>query len=665
MRAGGVVVHLSNPFKVYEPPVEEHRVRITKGLQGGRIRRGARRSSSAVALDIGADAIVALQASGDGARARRAIVYPLPAGVVVDGEVVDSDALATELRTLFAEHKLPREVRVGLAHPRLMVRLVELPATIDGSELDSAVRHMASDLLPVALDHLVVDYRRVGRVPGSGPTGQQRILMAAARVDGLDRLTSAIQSAGLRLRGIALSGLALVSALEHRPLPGESVLYVQVGALTNVVITEDGQPLLVRAASAGSESIAAGLAERSNISHEQARAHVAALGLGRAPAHGAPPPMPSELQASVAQQVREGVRRVVAEVQSSRGVYAARPDACPIGAVVLTGPMTTWPGVAQALEDDLHLPVIAAGRESWPHVDEGGIAPERLDVVVGLSRLGDGERPDLRPVAADRDALVTTPAGRVAQVTCAMLALLAAAIVYLVAISNQVVAGRQQVAKLSGELVKAEREAAQLKPYDDFAKAARARRDAVATVAQTRFKWDRALGELAQITPGGVWLTSAKGTLTPTTRIEGGGEASTGPLRGALAAPAIELVGCALREGIVPTYIDRLGTMTGVTQVGFSRSERLEKSDTNKGGEDCRGGDERTARFGLVTYFKADGTQAVAPTTAGPPTPAPATPAPATPAPATPAPAAATPAPAQPTAPPTQTAAAPAGGAAQ
>src|SRR5580765_5847344 len=43
----------------------------------------------------------------------RAAEAPLPPGVVRDGEVVDSDTLAGALRTMFAEHKLDRRVRIG------------------------------------------------------------------------------------------------------------------------------------------------------------------------------------------------------------------------------------------------------------------------------------------------------------------------------------------------------------------------------------------------------------------------------------------------------------------------------------------------------------------------------------------------------------------------
>jgi type IV pilus assembly protein PilM len=581
---------------------DQRDVRIPNLPSGGRVRLGTRRSTSAVALDIGADAVVALPPGGaDGRRVRQAIVHPLPVGLVVDGEVVDSDGLAQELRSMFEEHSLPREVRVGLAHPRLMVRLVELPSTLDGPDLDGAVRHLATDLLPVGLDQLVVDYRRLGGVPGADGVGKQRVLMAAARVDGIDRLTRALDAAGLRSQGIALSGLAMVAALSHAPMPGEAILYVQAGALTNVVITENGQPLLVRAASAGSEAIATGLAERASISHEAARAHIAKIGLGTGSASS------DELETNVAQQVREGLRRVIAEVQSSRGVYSARPDACAIGGVVLTGSMTTWPGVVQALEDELHLPVIVADREGWPQIDGLDAAPQRLDVVVGLTKSGDAPRPDLRPTGTgsqSRRVATAAPPPLVLQVGCGMLALVAAAVVYMVILSNQVNGGRADLRDIATNLHQSEQKAAALKPYDDFAKATTKRHDAVATVAKTRFKWDRTMTELAQVAPKGVWLTGVKATLTPTTQVDGTTTGSTSGLRSVLSSPAVELAGCASTERSVPSYIDRLHLMTGVTDVGFSRTERTAKvGDTTSSGV-CQSTDKKSSSFELVTYFK-------------------------------------------------------------
>ena len=467
--------------------------------------------------------------------------------------------------------------------------------------------------------------------------------MAAARVDGIDRLTRALDAAGLRAQGIALSGLAMVSALHHAPMPGEAILYVQAGALTNVVITEDGQPLLVRAASAGSEAIATGLAERAGISHEAARAHIANIGLGS----GSASANPDELESNVAQQVREGLRRVVAEVQSSRGVYAARPDACAIGGVVLTGSMTTWPGVVQALEDELHLPVIVADRESWPQIDGLDAAPERLDVVVGLSRATQALRPDLRPTGAGTQSR-RLPAAALPplalQVGCGLLALVAVAVVYMVVLSNQVSGGREDLRDIASSLTQSEQKAAALKPYSDFVAATQKRHDAVASVAKTRFKWDRTMTELARVAPKGVWLTSAKATLTPATQVEGGAGGTSG-LRNVLSNPAVELVGCAASEKSVPTYIDRLHLMTGVTDVGFSRTAQTAKEGAGAGG--CQSTGKKSSSFELVTYFK----QQSAPQAAGATTTTPA-------AGTTPAATGTTPA----TAPATQTAAATTGG---
>jgi len=385
---------------------------------------------------------------------------------------------------------------------------------------------------------------------------------------------------------------------------GDAILYVQAGALTNVVIAEGGEPLLVRAASIGSESIAAGLAERTGITHEEARGHIAAMGVS--PASGSSSMTP-ELEEAVSQQVREGLRRVIAEIQSSRGFYSARPDARPIGGVVLTGAMTTWPGVSEMLRDELNVPVLPAGRDSWPDLGTVSVPPERLDVAVGLALAGSGERPDLRPVTAKSGhrQIDAAPNARVAQVVCGVAALVAVAIVYLVIVSNQVSSGKERIATISAQVVQAEQQAAKLEPYANFDNATKDRRTAVTTIAAARFNWDRTLSELSRVAPGDVWLTAAKGTLSPTTAVQGtSGNGSA--LRSALPGPALELAGCSDVEKNVPKYMDRLYSMSGATEVGFIRTERAVKS--KKAGAavasstQCPGKDP--SAFSLVTYFK-------------------------------------------------------------
>jgi Tfp pilus assembly protein PilN len=231
---------------------------------------------------------------------------------------------------------------------------------------------------------------------------------------------------------------------------------------------------------------------------------------------------------------------------------------------------------------------------------------------MGLALSGDHEHPDLRPSQSARRREAGAPAGPVARVACGAVALLAAAVVYLVVISNQVSSERGHLGQLSTQIVASDSQAAALKPYADFANATTTRRAAVASVAKSRFKWDRAMTELARIAPKGVWLTSIKATLAPTTQVGGGSVGgSTSELRGALSVPALELTGCSAHESSIPAYIDRLHLLTGVTEVGFSRSERIDATANAAAGANATagvtacGGLGKAATFELVAYFKA------------------------------------------------------------
>ena len=84
----------------------------------------------------------------------------LAAGIVVDGEVRDEDALANAVRSFFDEEKLPKgDVRIGLSSNRIGVRTLDIEGVEDESRFDNAVRFKAHEVLPVALSESVLDYR--------------------------------------------------------------------------------------------------------------------------------------------------------------------------------------------------------------------------------------------------------------------------------------------------------------------------------------------------------------------------------------------------------------------------------------------------------------------------------------------------------------------------
>jgi hypothetical protein len=80
--------------------------------------------------------------------AERAAAQPLPPGLVRDGIVVDPEGLGRELKRLFAEHRLGKRVRVGLATPRTILRVVDLPP-LEERDIEPALRMQAHETLPL------------------------------------------------------------------------------------------------------------------------------------------------------------------------------------------------------------------------------------------------------------------------------------------------------------------------------------------------------------------------------------------------------------------------------------------------------------------------------------------------------------------------------------
>ena len=132
-----------------------------------------------------------------------------------DGEVADVDGLATTLKELFAQHKLPKNVRVGLANQRIVMRTIDLPPMTDAKQLASVIRFQAQDHIPMPLDQAVLEHHSLGTV--QTPDGERtRVVLVAARRDMVARLVEALRRAGLRPQGVDLSAFAMVRAL-HRP----------------------------------------------------------------------------------------------------------------------------------------------------------------------------------------------------------------------------------------------------------------------------------------------------------------------------------------------------------------------------------------------------------------------------------------------------------------
>jgi Tfp pilus assembly protein PilN len=215
-------------------------------------------------------------------------------------------------------------------------------------------------------------------------------------------------------------------------------------------------------------------------------------------------------------------------------------------------------------------------------------------------------------IPGDGGALGGGSTGRSGSAVYAVLGVLGVLVVAMtvyVLTGNQVNSRKGEVARANQDAVALEQQASALKPYSEFSTLSQNRTQTVASLADSRFDWERAMRDLARALPEDVWLTSLVGTVSPGVTFEGGGGAgATGALRSALSAPAVEIIGCTVSQSDVSRVLARLRTMHGVQRVSLASSEKTDGGAGTGGGGgsgDCRNGDAQFPQFQVVVFFDA------------------------------------------------------------
>src|SRR5688572_12125987 len=324
---------------------------------------------------------------------------PLPPGAVRDGEVVDPAAVGAAIAKLWRQTGLrSREVRVGLTGPRVVVRVIDMPAMPD-EDMAGAVRFSAADHIPIPLEEAVLDHAVLEPAPPGEPGSPPmvRVLVVAAHRSTLDGLLAAVAAGGIRAVAVNLIPFSLDRALYKPvsaepvsaepvsaeaapefeegsipppppPVPAEAI--VSVGAaLTTVVVHEAGRPKFVRTVQAGGDMLTAAIADELGL--EPDAAEVAKRDVS---------------DARAARIVELRLAGILGEIQSGLAYWIAQSER-PLQRIVLTGggaragdiagrlallvgAPVEW-GVVQGLE----APEAAAGPGHWAdHTVAAGLA---------------------------------------------------------------------------------------------------------------------------------------------------------------------------------------------------------------------------------------------------------------------------------------------------
>ena len=365
------------------------------------------KQKTTVGLDIEAGSIAASEVRLNGtADVTKTGIVRLEPGVFRDGEVADADALTDALKELFSEHKLGRQVRLGIANQRVAVRTMTLPLIEDRDELETAVRFQAQDHIPMPLDQAVLDFQVTNRETGDGGERRMEVVAVAARRDMIEAMLTAMRDAGLRPVGIDLSAFGMIRALsgagvngngaapaapsyedrmagegaEMAPPQQPALLYCYLGDVTNLAVARGSACLFTRISSFGVEGMAQRLAERRGLTLEHARQWMSHVGL-ETPLEEVEGD--AETVSATREALGEGSAKLADELRLSLEYYRTSEGAANVEGIVACGPGSIIPGLPQRLERELGQRFEVSRPPALGNLDAASAA--RLTVSYGLA----------------------------------------------------------------------------------------------------------------------------------------------------------------------------------------------------------------------------------------------------------------------------------------
>jgi type IV pilus assembly protein PilM len=301
---------------------------------------------------------------------------PLPDGTLVGGQLADSQTLIRVLKDLWRSQDFGcRQVVVGISHPQIIVRPIEMP-DLPRDQLLKALPFRAKDVIALPVDEAMLDFR----ILGPSPDSEQMVegLLIAAPLQPVVDIVKAVEAAGLPVARVDLAAFGALRAVGTSDGGAEAV--VDLGAqTTNIIVHQRGVPRIVRSLPRGGQALTERLADRNGIGLIEAEILKCEIGLSG--------PNPE-----IERILREAVRPLLGDIRGSIQYFSTTMGAQP-DRLILTGGGAGLPGLADSLADTTGLDVSVGaplrylrpveGRPEGKHVSDGDPSAVAVGLAIG------------------------------------------------------------------------------------------------------------------------------------------------------------------------------------------------------------------------------------------------------------------------------------------
>ncbi len=225
-----------------------------------------------VGVDIGSSSIKVcqLKEGRKGYGLIRAGYAPLPPQSIVDGHVMNSQAVVEGLGKVFSEAKIKqKDVALSISGQAVIIRKISVPM-MTAAELDEQIQWEAEQHIPFDIKDVHVDYEVLRRRPEAG---QMDLLLVAAKRDEISDYTQIARSAKLKPLVVDIDAFTVQNVFEmNRGIPPDQTFaIINVGAsLASINIVSHGASAFTRDIANGGNYITEQIQRQLNVSFEQA-----------------------------------------------------------------------------------------------------------------------------------------------------------------------------------------------------------------------------------------------------------------------------------------------------------------------------------------------------------------------------------------------------------
>ena len=332
-----------------------------------------RGNKSMVGVDIGSSSVKAVELRGKGGDFQLlSLGYEgLQPDSVVDGQIMELNAVSTAIGNIFNEHKIKTtQVAAGVNGHSVIVKNIVLPQMTE-DELQESFAWHAEEHIPFDISDVNLDYHVTGSTPD-----EIHVLMAACKRDKVANLKQTIQLAGKQPAVIDVDAFALQNCYElnYDPQPGHIVALLNIGAATtNINILNGARSVFTRDATFGGNQYTSLLQKELGLTFDQAERVKRGM------------PVPDDVEHREIEPILDTVSDILAlEIQKTMDFYRATVEdgESAVQQILVSGGGSKLKGLVEFLSKRFEIPVEMFDPFRKIRVDSRGFDPEYMREIV-------------------------------------------------------------------------------------------------------------------------------------------------------------------------------------------------------------------------------------------------------------------------------------------